>query len=108
MRGELHALLAADEILQQLGRESGEIEVGRGVEGDGGIEVEQFRSFLCAEFGESLSMLEFADRIAGHGKRSHAVQTVFRMPGVWRKSSELKFEGQAGATGGGRGGGVGV
>ncbi len=49
MRGELDAVITADKILQQLGGESVEIEVGSGIERDGGIEVEKLRSFLRAE-----------------------------------------------------------
>ncbi len=53
-------------------------------------------------------MREFAEGVAGHGKRGHAVQTVFRMPRVGRESSELKFEGQAGAAGSGQAGDIGI
>src|ERR1017187_3065322 len=108
MRRELNAPIAADKILQQLGRESGEIEKGSGVERDRGIESKQLRSFLRAEFRESLGMFELAEGVASHRKRGHAGQTVFRMPGVGRKSSELKFDGQAGSAGSGEAGDIGV
>src|SRR3979490_31283 len=58
MRGELDAVIAADKILQQFGGESGEIEMGSGIERDRGIEVEQLRSFLRAEFRKGLGMRE--------------------------------------------------
>src|ERR1700693_3573436 len=108
MRRELDAVIAADELLQQFGRESGEIEAGGGIEPDGGSEVAQLRRLLRAELGEGLGMFEFAEGIAGHGKRGHAVQTIFWMPGVWRKSGELKFNGHAGAAGSGQAGDIGV
>ena len=41
---------------------------------------------------EGLRMLEFAESISRHGKCSHAVQAVFRMPCIGRKSCKLKFD----------------
>ena len=108
MRGELDALVAADEILQQIGRESGQDRVGSGIERDRGIEVEHLRSLLRAEFGEGLGVFEFAEGVAGHGERGHAIQAILRMPGVGRKSGELKFDGQPGAAGSRQAGDIGV
>lgn len=53
-------------------------------------------------------MFEFVDGIAGHGKRGHAIQAIFGVPGFGRESGELKFEGKTGACGSGEVGDIGV
>lgn len=48
---EFDALIAADEVLEQIGSETGEVETGCGIESDGGIEVKKFRGFFGSDVG---------------------------------------------------------
>src|SRR5271170_3674281 len=98
MRRELDAVIAADKILQQLGGKAAEIEIGSGVERNGGIKSKEFCSFFGTNVRKSSSVLQFAESVASHRKRSHSIQAIFGMPDIGRKSSELKFDGQAGTV----------
>src|SRR5207248_4035227 len=62
-----------------------------GVEGNHRIQIKQLTRFLCTDSGNELCVLQLAESVAGHGERSHAIQTVFRLPVLWFKArySEL-------------------
>jgi hypothetical protein len=105
---ELDAMVAAYKVLEQTGSESRKVRAGCGVERYCGIEVEELRGLLRSHQSHRLCMLEFAESVAGHGKRGHAIEAVFGTPGVGRESGELEFDGQAGAAGRRQAGGVAV
>ena len=52
LAGELDALVAADQILEQIGREPGEIDARRRIQSDRWIEIKQLRGLVRAEFRE--------------------------------------------------------
>ena len=55
--GKVDGDVAADEALQQFGRQAGEIDSGGGIKFYRRVEVEEFGGFICAEKSEELCVL---------------------------------------------------
>src|SRR5438093_7474720 len=58
---------------------------GAGSSATTGSRLSNLARFLCSDGGNELCVLQLAKSVAGHGERSHAIQTVFRLPVLWFK-----------------------